>query len=193
MGYTHFDKSVARLSQFLTSTSPYAWTLTKSSGYDFKYTSKEFIRELFNAAKIDSEQTKQTIQEIHKREDAIKEFPDYEIFLDTVFRRKKGQPIFVLACLEWKRHIFLDKEILIDLDSCQMIEYARSLVKLHYKETGGDIGIWGKVKYYTLYENGRKISVFQTDGSTAPIDIEILKSQATLTVGGKDILPVLTG
>jgi len=75
------------------------------------------------------------------------------IFAYTGFKNRfkdgKELPIFALALLEgqYPRRIFVDKERADDL------EFISETIKEHYREHGGEIEFWGKIKAY-IYHNG---------------------------------------
>jgi len=191
MGYHNLDKSLKRLDALLNSPSVYAWTTTKREGFDFKYTTIEFIRELYKAAGFADVTAELVINEVHDREARIKAFPRYDIFIDTGFKRK-NQPIFVLAFSEGMRHIRCSKELLIDMSEDEKQDYFKALIKSHYQDSNGTLMTWGTIKYYVVFAGDTKKIVYFPDGSVAPISEDINTAKAVLELNGKDIVPMIT-
>ena len=111
------------------------------------------------------------------------------VFIDTEFKRS-SEPVFVLAACDYKRYINFD----IDLRAKplhEQITHIQKIIRQHYIDTDGDIGIWGAIKRYVFFYNeGEKVAL-TTDGAilNPPDDVRIGK--ATLSVNNKDISPML--
>ena len=74
------------------------------------------------------------------------------VFVDTNFVRE-GQPIFVLAIYEWSRRFKVDKDSDIS-----------SIIKDHYRQSGGELEMWGKIEKYIFHDSKDKIIVYNIDG-----------------------------
>lgn len=67
------------------------------------------------------------------------------LFIETGFKRR-SQPIFVLAAMEGRRNILIDRYKFNNKK--EELEAVRNFVKKHCKEKKGEIELWGKIKFY---------------------------------------------
>ncbi len=71
--------------------------------------------------------------------------------------------------------------------------YFKAVIKSHYQESNGTIGICGTIKHYVVFAGDTKKIVYFHDGSVAPISEKIDTAKAVLELKGKDIVPIITG
>ncbi len=118
-------------------------------GFDFKYSSQEFLRALCVVTGIDTELADQRIQRIQKHlEEEREAFKPY-IWVDTGFQRQ-SQPIFALTICEPQRYLHFPKDFWrLSID--RQLGGAQCRVREHVYETGRDLGIWGEIKQYWFY------------------------------------------
>jgi len=147
--------------------------IKSSKGYDFHMSSEEFLEKLHEIYALDPSEW----QEAKKRyEKYLHQFSSY-IFVDTGFKRT-SEPIFALAMMEAKRHIKIDKELLIDKDLNEQIEKVSQIVRNHYTENRGRLKLWGEIKRYLFFYDEGKNIVFNPQGEV--VDEEYALSKATL-------------
>lgn len=159
-------------------------------GYDLKYSDAEFLAKLCSVLGIDIQQYQTEIDAIHAEHDDRRDrFKSY-VFVDTGFVRA-NQPIFSLAYCEGERYISLDYEARIK-PVTEQVEDVRNLVRSHYIENKGQLGIWGDIKRYLfVYADGFQLEISPDGdvlGESTPLPIE----KASLTVGGKDINSIVS-
>ncbi len=157
-------------------------------GYDLKFSDSEFLSTLCSVLGIDIKKYQIEIDAIQADHDDRRDrFKSY-VFVDTGFVRT-SQPIFALACCEGERYIQLDYEIRIKPIN-EQVEDVRNLVRSHYIENKGHLGIWGDIKRYQfVYADGFQLEISPDGdvlGESTPLPIE----KASLTVGGKDITSI---
>lgn len=118
-------------------------------GFDFKYDSESFLRALCAVTGMDRALTEERITRLEKYlEEERSAFKPY-IWVDTGFKRQ-NQPIFALAVCEHQRRLDFPKgfwRLTID----NQLGRAQCRVRKHVYETGGDLGIWGRIKQYWFY------------------------------------------
>ena len=156
-----------------------------SSGYDFKYSSDEFLSTLCRVLGINITDYQKDLNSIRDdytdRRDRYKSY----VFIDTGFKRE-NQPIFVLAFSQSQRYIQLEYEIRIR-PIHEQVKYVQSLVAQHFKDTDGRIGIWGEVKRYVFFYAENSKLIISPDGIIMEETEAVNIARATLTVGGADI------
>lgn len=132
------------------------------SGFDFKYSSQGFLRALCVATGIDIRVADQRINQIKRLlEEERRAFKPY-VWVDTGFKRQ-SQPLFALAACEHQRYLYFPKgfwRLAID----RQLDGAQCLVREHVYETGGDLGIWGKIETYQYYYRKDAAIVLALDG-----------------------------
>lgn len=182
MGYSNIEVGIKTLQSLLDEQDIYTWL--KDSHYDFRYTSKEFIKKLCHTLEISDidyvlllDTYAQRIKNINLEESSY-------VYINTNFKRK-GEPVFALALMEGRRRINIDKELLFDMNLTQAITYASEIVKTHYKENKGTLPLWGTIQNYIFnYKNQEKVSIdingyLTKDGCKCP------ESLATVTIKNK--------
>jgi hypothetical protein len=127
--------------------------------------------------KIPSRPKYYTQEEIAQRKEREK-FKECYIFVNTNFKRK-SEPIFVLACLEYTRHISLPKDDLVFKTDEEIFKIIGNIVKNHFITSSGKIELWGKVENYNYHHKDGNSYVFDTEGKII-IDEKIIESKARL-------------
>lgn len=79
------------------------------------------------------------------------------IFVDTGFQRA-SQPIFVLAMLENRRRIGVERE------RCNDLDYVGRLAVAHYREQQGELMLWGPIQHYHYHDGRGKVYIAGPDG-----------------------------
>jgi len=110
----------------------------------------------------------------------LRKFHHCHIFVNTNFKRT-SQPIFALALLESRRRIKIDAKELTFKSLDEILVIVSSIVKSHYKETQGDIGIWGKAVNYVYHHYDNKTYLFNHNGNEIE-NIVINESRAVLSL-----------
>lgn len=118
-------------------------------GFDFKYSSEGFLRALCVVTGMDRALADQRIRRIQEcLEEERNAFKPY-LWVDTGFKRR-SQPIFALAACEHQRYLDFPKGFWrFSMD--RQLGRAQCRVREHVYETGGDLGIWGRIKQYWFY------------------------------------------
>ena len=105
-----------------------------------------------------------------------------KIFVDTHFKRTT-QPIFALAVCEHQRHIRLDEATLkayFQADERDQIVLIGEVVRNHYVQHEGRLGIWGTIGQYVLTLGPNKVVVLRPDGSVTEDAATSVPPQAKL-------------
>lgn len=183
LGYASNKKALEAFDKFLDSQDLYSWL--HSGFFDFKYTAPSFFKKLCEIIGIEESVVNQSLldDKIHHAE--LEKFKDSYIFINTNFKRK-SEPIFALAFLESKRHIKINPEKLIFKTDKKILEIVSKLIIDNYKETKGNIGIWGDIVNYVYHNYDDKTYLFDTNGKMIE-NIAVNESKATLTLKGKQI------
>lgn len=178
MGYNNLKSCESKIKKLLSC--PYL--CLKDSDYDLKYSTDEFLVKLGQVLEIPAALVDKVIEEIQAELlQRRKRFHSY-IFIQTHFRRE-NQPIFVLACLEGKRHITIDIETRqLSLDG--QLPKVRSLIHQHYRSTDGELMIWGKIAEYVFYYEKDLAITFSPSGELIEAKEKHITSRATLSIRG---------
>jgi len=179
MGYHNLHAGHMTLQSFLKSDSIYLWL--KNGHYDMHYTSGEFLHKLLEALDLASK-GQDELKQCNRRLNAIRAMGNTPyVFVDTHFKRK-SEPIFVLAAMESKRNIVIDKELLVFKEQSEILDMMGEIVKEHYISNNGEIPLWGKIHNYVYHHiDGRKF-VFDIDGTLSQNQSEIMESRAELKI-----------
>ncbi len=116
----------------------------------------------------------------------LRKFKDSYIFVNTDFKRK-GEPIFALAFCESQRNVIFNKEDLIFKSDEEVLNLISDIVKQHFIETKGNIGIWGDIVSYVYHHRNGETYVFDKNGLLRD-DEKVIESKAVLSLNGKEIL-----
>ena len=117
-------------------------------------------------------------QEELKIKSELSKFEGCYIFVNTNFKRK-SEPIFALAFCEGQRNIGLDKNDLIFRGDDEIFAIISNIVKQHYIDSSGSIGIWGTVINYVYHHSDGESYIFDKDGNQLK-DIDIIENRAVL-------------
>ena len=149
--------------QILTeSKSLYEFFKRKDVGFDFVYTSEEFVKRVCKELNISI--CEEEIKKAKEYEKKHQEQYAAIIFIDTGFKRK-NEPIFALAFMEGKRRIRFEKEWLVKTPFEEQLKKISELVKKHYKEHNGKLPLWGTIKRYVYYfDNDKTPVIFNSQG-----------------------------
>jgi len=131
-------------------------------GFDFKYSSKDFLGALCRAVGMEKLVVEQRIAKLITRlEQERRAFKPY-IWIDTDFMRK-SQPLFALAACDHQRYLqFVEGFWRYSLTD--QLGEAQSRIRAHVAETGGELGIWGKIKQYWFYYEKNAAYLFNLHG-----------------------------
>ena len=179
LGYKSVAKGKGTLAAFLSTKTLYEWI--QRGHFDFRYSAEEFVLALVKECKFDEDQIAQEIETVKKRQIEIAKLNTPYIFVDTNFKRTT-QPVFVLAFCEGLRRIKLDKETLYDNPKEQRLSKVSKIIEKHYKKSGGELKIWGKIHSYNFHDIDGLVYVFDTDGKLIQQDADVDESRATLSV-----------
>ncbi len=142
MGYQSPKRGIESLNYFLSKGS---LDFLTQEMYDFKYTKDQFFEKLCEVLEIDKELIERTRQKI-KEITAEKRAYEYAyIYVNTNFIRTT-EPIFVLAFMESKRRIRLNADDFLFKSDKEVLNKISKIVKNHYRKTGGELFMWGKIK-----------------------------------------------
>jgi hypothetical protein len=134
----------------------------KSGGFDFKYSTQEFLLALSNVAGLDLKRSQQWIEATQKYiSDEEQAFKPY-IWVDTHFKRTT-QPIFALAFCESRRYLSFSKGFW-RLPIEQQLRKAQALARDHMAETEGKLVMWGNIQEYWFFYEPRKAFILSPDG-----------------------------
>ncbi len=184
MGYHNLKVGHKTLQKFLDTDNIYLWL--KNGSYDMKYGSESFLEALLKALDLTSERDDE-LKQYKRRLDAIRAMRNRPyIFIDTCFKRK-GEPIFVLAMLEGRRRIPIDKELLVFKSEKETLEIIGGIVKNHYISSNGKLQLWGEIFTYIYHNTDGKKIVFNPDGTLSLNQDEISESRAELRIGNQII------
>lgn len=115
------------------------------------------------------------------------------IFVDTDFKieNRGGTPIFALAMTENWRYI-RKLENLVNKSFREQTDEVSQIIRDHYAKNEGKLKIWGEIKrYHFRYKADCPAIVFDTNGNISGESF-LPEGHATLSVGGKNILPLLS-
>lgn len=118
-------------------------------GFDMKYQSDEFVRELCRVLEMPQAESDDHIarikQQAEEEQAAFKPF----LWVDTDFKRE-NQSVFVLASLESRRYLAFPQWFLRLTPEQQLVQ-AQSLAREHMQETRGELLVWGTIKRYWYF------------------------------------------
>lgn len=129
--------------------------------------------------KIPTKPTVYTEEELKIQEELAK-YKGCYIFVNTNFKRK-GEPIFVLAFCEPQRNISINKKDLIFKTDKKVFAIISNIVKHHFIDTQGKIGIWGDIVNYVYHHKDGYRYIFDKNGKLRKgKNTDIVESRATL-------------
>ena len=181
LGYTNSEKCTQRIEKICAS----QYLALDKSGYDFKYSTREFIVNLCEVIGIPALFCQRVIKEVEDELQAIRQKFKAYIFVETGFKRK-NQPIFMLAMMEHERRIGVDRNIR-KLPLNEQLPTIQEMVTCHYQQTGGELQVWGKIlKYVYFYDQDLAIE-FSITGDVMKASTDYLTSHASISIGGKEL------
>jgi len=184
MGYHNLAKAKERLHSLLEAADLEAWL--ESGAYDFLYSSRGFLRRLFEILELPSQPLEEEFRRIDAKKEALAKMQAPYIFADTNFRRR-NEPIFVLAFLECKRRIPLDKRDVAEMPLPQVLSKVSQIVRRHYEQSGGKLTVWGPIHRYVYHHTDGSTFVFDHEGNLLTDSEPVEESRAELTLKGKPI------
>ena len=184
MGYYNLKAGHKTLQKFLGTDTIYLWL--KIGNYDMKYDSEAFLRALLKAVDFPASLAEDEIQESQKRLGCIARMKKSYIFIDTHFKRS-GVSIFVLAMMEGRRHISIDKELLVYKSKTEIFEEIGKIIRQHYLTHEGRLDLWGEIYTYVYHHSDGNKTIFNPDGTPSEDHEDIPESRAELRIGNKKI------
>jgi len=185
LGYHNPRKGEQALQKFLNAGSLEKWL--QSSLFDFVHAPVTFVRKLAQILDLDSPRLEREIEAIQDREVRKIRMPRPWIFVETHFRRR-GEPILILAMLEGKRRIALQKEQVFERPLPEVLGLVSRIVREHYAQSGGKLPIWGSIDEYHYHHPDGVVYRFDPQGALIErIQEPIEESRATLTIRGRPI------
>jgi len=179
-------KAVNRLNLLLSVPSLLRWY--DQSGFDFKYSNREFLLKLGDVLNIPQAEVTAGITATNKEQVRIvKMFQPY-IFIDTNFKRQ-SQPIFVLAFLEGRRHINISRDDVLRDKEAELKRIQRIVIQ-HYRDNKGSLNLWGKIQRYIYVFDVNQQWAILPNGEVSNTD-RYRQQRASLTLKGKDICPLI--
>ena len=184
MGYHNLKIGHKTLQKFLDTDTIYLWL--KKGNFDMKYSSEKFLQHLLETLDLTSIGEDELKQ--HKRHlDAIAAMRNTPyVFIDTHFKRE-SQPIFVLACMEGKRNIKIDKELLVYKNEMEILEEIGKIIQQHYLAHEGRLDLWGEIYTYVYHHSDGNKYIFNPDGTLLEDHEDIPESKAELRIGNQKI------
>ncbi len=187
LGYHDIRKGEKSLSDFLKAGSLKNWLA--HGHYDFVHSSESFAKKLASLAGVDPIEIDRIVDEEAERRAVLSRLLPPYIFVDTRFRRK-NEPIFALAFMESKRRISLDKETVYDQGLEATLREVGRIVREHYRDTGGELKLWGKIHEYRYHHLDGRTFRFDTEGRLIEeLSRNLDEGGAVLSVGGREIPP----
>ena len=184
MSYNNLQKGHQTLKQFLDTGDIYLWL--KKGEYDLTYSSEEFLQHLLKALDL-IPIGKDELNQYYRRLDAIRAMRnDPYIYIDTHFKRK-GEPLHVLAMVEGRRNIRIDKELLVFKSESDVLKIVGDIIRNHYLSSNGKLSLWGKIHNYIYHDTDGIKFTFDTNGILLQGHIEITESRTELKKGNQKI------
>ena len=184
MNYHNLKIGHKTLQKFLETDDIYLFL--KNGSYDLKYNSEEFLQHLLKDLDLASV-VKDKLKKYNRHLDDIRAMRNIPyIYIDTHFKRK-GEPLHVLAMVEGRRNIYIDKELLVFKSESGVLDMIGDIVKKHYLESEGNIPLWGKAYNYVYHHTDGSKYIFDTDGTLPPSHSEISESRAELKIGNRKL------
>jgi len=171
MGYNTQKLFEKTLNKFFESKDIKEWLL--KSHYDLVNSSNQFFNKLAKELGVDESEIKEIIHEYERCLKEKKKFENSYIFVNTNFRRTTESNL-TLGYAERIRRISLsDREDLYFKSEEEILQEVSKIVKEHYKETNGELKIWGKIANYQVHLE-EKTFVFDIDGNLLKKPVKLL-------------------
>jgi len=185
LGYRSLKRGDATIEDFLSAGSLDAWL--QSGHYDFLYDAKGFLLRLAELSGVENERLDREIASVEERQKRIAAMQTPYIFAETHFRRK-NEPIFVLAFMEIRRRIMLEKKTMLDRPLDEILEEVSEIIRRHYLQNEGRLAVWGKIHAYSYHHIDGSAYRFASDGTLKEVLPKAAEEpKATLSVGDREI------
>lgn len=154
LGYSNIKLGIKTLDSLLNSNSIIEWL--QLGHYDFKYSSEEFLYYLFQLLGF------YDLKEIIDKSKNFKSLENSRIIIQTNFKRT-NESITILSLASSLLNIKINKSILLNLTFKEEKELIYETINNHFKETNGELKLWGKIISYSYYSeiHKREIVVFK--------------------------------
>ena len=187
MGYKNVTKALRRLDETI----------------DSGMADKEFLHRIAQGLDIAVPEMNEQIRLMNqylekKRQERIEEErQSFEPYILALCTRNIPSPIFVGCMTAHMRIKHVDKECL-SFPYIDLLAHIGSLIKEHYTKREGGVPGFGSIVGYVVHrgydETRDDLLFFNTDGTLTAdrfVDKSIILGTCSLTVGGRDILPLL--
>ncbi|MFK5926560.1 MAG: hypothetical protein QM483_08025 [Desulfuromusa sp.] len=186
MGYQRPGKALERLNLMLSA--PNLLKCFDKSGFDFKYSNREFVLKLGNILDIPQSAITDGIEAMNREQVRIEKMFQPSIFINTKFKRQ-NQPIFVLAMLEGSRRINISKDDVLQNQTAEL-QRIKQIVINHYKKNSGELKLWGRIYQYIYSFEVNQTLAISPNGKVTNDD-GYQQQKASLTLKGKDLCKFL--
>ena len=184
MGYDSLKTGQKTLQSLLDADDIYQWI--KTGHFDFKYTSKAFVKTLCKVQEVSEIDYVLVLDAYEQRAQKINHESYSFIYVNTDFVRT-SESVMVLAILEGKRRVWLDKEVLFDMSKDEIIFHVSKLIQEHYQAVKGTLTLWGEIKNYVLHYKDEESVIFDVDGNVLLNKSPIRESKAVVKLNKKII------
>ncbi|MDQ7067880.1 MAG: hypothetical protein Q9M40_07830 [Sulfurimonas sp.] len=167
--YSSTKKGLKSFESFLSHKTLHSWL--SSGHYDFKYSAIDFYIKLAEVLNISREDVSSELERYKLYKHELDKFSDAYIFVNTNFKRTT-EPIHALAICGSQRRLEIEKALLVFKSEAEIFSIISTQIKTHFKQTQGDIGIWGNVVNY-VFHLSEQTYLFDTNGKlieNIPID-----------------------
>lgn len=138
--------------------------LCDHGSYDFVHSNSSLLKALCEALEIDEAVYEKTCYAIEILKEDIEKSRYKHIYIHTDFKRT-NEPIFALAALESRRHLY-HLDFIRGFTREHQIKAVGKYVKEHYSHNDGKLEFWGNIKHYVYYYDARtKPIIFDTEGN----------------------------
>lgn len=137
--YNNIDIGLLKLNELINSNSIESWLL--NSHYDFKYSSEEYLINLFNILELDINLLNKELYNIKY----IKNLQSPYISIKTDFIRK-NEPIIALGLMSPLKKIKINKDELLNTKNEKVFIY--NIILKHFYNNKGVLKLWGNIIEY---------------------------------------------
>ena len=156
LGYSNTKKFEERVQSVIES----SYLALDKSGYDFHYSTAQFIRKLSDVLEIPELFYNKVIGEINAQLLLDSQKKPY-FFLETNFKRD-SQPTFMLSVMQSTRYLQIDEKIL-KLSLNEQLNKLTEYIKVHNLRQPR-LELWGKIESYAYFYDDETIFIFSTSG-----------------------------
>jgi len=191
MGYRNPDHARERLESLTKAPSIESWL--RHSSYDLHYSGKEFLRKLFEVLSLPADALEEELKLFDDKTVALAKMQQPYIYIDTNFKRQ-SQPIFALAMMEGRRRIPIDKEKSYGRELDKVLKRVGEIIVCrHYRESGGELPMCGRIRRYVYPHSGGRSSVFDTERKLVSENNEIEESRVQMSLYGRALDLIFNG